>query len=59
MPFSFHTHSGEFCNHASGSLEEVVLRAIELKFDTIGLTEHVPRFEQEFLYPEEVKPSIC
>ncbi|KAJ9052809.1 hypothetical protein DSO57_1030464 [Entomophthora muscae] len=53
MPFSFHSHSGEFCLHARGSLEDMVLRAIELGFHTLGLSEHVPRFREADLYPEE------
>lgn len=54
MPFSFHSHSGEFCKHASGTLEEVVQAAILAKFRVYGLTEHVPRYRLEDKYPEEV-----
>ncbi|KAF8452340.1 Polymerase/histidinol phosphatase-like protein [Boletus edulis BED1] len=53
MPFSHHSHSGQFCRHASGTLEEVVLEAIRLGFEVYGLTEHVPRYRPEDLYPEE------
>ncbi|KAF8128963.1 Polymerase/histidinol phosphatase-like protein [Boletus edulis] len=56
MPFSHHSHSGQFCRHASGTLEEVVLEAIRLGFEVYGLTEHVPRYRPEDLYPEE-RPS--
>lgn len=55
MPFSFHSHSGEFCKHASGTLEEVVQAAVRLKFRIYGLTEHVPRYRLEDRYPEEVR----
>ena len=54
MPFSHHSHSGQFCKHASGSLEEVVLEAIRQNFVVYGLSEHVPRYRQQDLYPEEV-----
>ncbi|KAK9703009.1 hypothetical protein K7432_010963 [Basidiobolus ranarum] len=53
MPFSFHTHSGQFCHHAKGTLEEVVLEAINKGFVVFGLTEHVPRRRPVDLYPEE------
>ncbi|KAN0094928.1 polymerase/histidinol phosphatase-like protein [Tylopilus felleus] len=53
MPFSHHSHSGQFCRHASGTLEEVVLEAIRQGFVLYGLTEHVPRYRSQDLYPEE------
>lgn len=53
MPYSHHSHSGQFCKHATGSLEEVVLEAIRRKFKVYGLSEHVPRYRKEDLYPEE------
>ena len=54
MPYSHHSHSGQFCKHAKGTLEEVVLEAIRQGFEVFGLTEHVPRYRVEDLYPEEV-----
>ena len=54
MPYSHHSHSGEFCKHATGRLEEVVLEAIRQGFKVYGLTEHAPRYRVEDLYPEEV-----
>ncbi|KAJ3865533.1 histidinol phosphate phosphatase H [Lentinula novae-zelandiae] len=53
MPYSHHSHSGQFCRHAAGSLEDVVLEAIRSGFEVYGLTEHVPRYRIEDLYPEE------
>ncbi|KAJ3055172.1 Enolase-phosphatase E1 [Rhizophlyctis rosea] len=55
---SFHSHSGEFCHHAKGKLEEVVLRAIELGFTAYGLSEHMPRTRVEDLYPEEEEANL-
>ncbi|KAI1300847.1 histidinolphosphatase [Mortierella claussenii] len=51
--FSFHSHSGQFCMHAKGTLEQVVESAIQKGFTTYGLSEHMPRYHQEQLYPEE------
>ncbi|KAF9941277.1 histidinolphosphatase [Modicella reniformis] len=51
--FSSHSHSGQFCMHAKGTLEEVVQSAIQRLFSTYGLSEHMPRYKPEQLYPEE------
>ncbi|KAK0743923.1 hypothetical protein B0T18DRAFT_392613 [Schizothecium vesticola] len=54
MAFTMHSHSGEFCpGHAADTLEAIILRAISLGFQTIGLTEHMPRTHANDLYPEE------
>ncbi|KAI0037012.1 Polymerase/histidinol phosphatase-like protein [Vararia minispora EC-137] len=58
MPQSHHSHSGQFCKHATGSLEDVVLEAIRRGFDTFCLTEHVPRYRTDDLYPEEKDTSL-
>lgn len=52
MPFSHHSHSGEFCGHAANSLEEVVRTAVSKGMSVLCLTEHMPREEIDF-YPEE------
>ena len=57
MPHSHHSHSGQFCKHASGALQDVVLAAIERGFKTFALTEHCPRFRDKDLYPEEIQVS--
>lgn len=55
MPFSHHSHSGQFCpGHAKDSLEEVIQTAIRKKMKVFCLTEHMPRHEQDF-YPEEIE----
>ncbi|MEE2704184.1 MAG: histidinol-phosphatase [Myxococcota bacterium] len=52
--FSYHGgHSGQFCRHAKGRLREVVLRAIEAGFTHYGLSEHAPRDETTWLFPDE------
>lgn len=60
MPFSHHSHSGQFCSHGKNTLEEIVQGAIKKKMQVFVLTEHMPR-EQGDLYPEEVikSPAQC
>ncbi|UKZ56793.1 hypothetical protein TrVGV298_010634 [Trichoderma virens] len=54
MAFTMHSHSGQFCpGHAVDQLEDIILHAISLGYKTIGLTEHMPRYEERDLYPEE------
>ncbi|KAI0060537.1 histidinol phosphate phosphatase H [Artomyces pyxidatus] len=59
MPYSLHSHSGEFCKHATGSLEDVVKEAIRQGFEVYGLSEHAPRYRTEDLYPEEAGLSVA
>ncbi|KAL3262207.1 hypothetical protein ABHI18_002986 [Aspergillus niger] len=55
MPFTHHSHSGQFCpGHAKDNLEEIIQLAISKKFHTFCLTEHMPRHEEDF-YPEEIE----
>lgn len=54
MPFSHHSHSGQFCSHAQDRLEEIVQAAIQRGMVVWGLTEHMPRGQEEDLYPDEV-----
>ncbi|KAF9559039.1 histidinol phosphate phosphatase H [Agrocybe pediades] len=58
MPHSHHSHSGQFCKHASGLLEEVVREAVRKGFTMFGMTEHVPRYREVDLYPEETALSL-
>lgn len=51
---SFHGgHCGQFCDHASGTLEETVQSAIEKGFTTYGLSEHSPRYEEDQIFQDE------
>ena len=53
MPFSHHSHSGQFCpGHAQNSLEETIVAAISKGLRVFGLTEHMPRHDMD-QYPEE------
>ncbi|MEZ2223776.1 histidinol-phosphatase [Rhizobium sp. RCC_161_2] len=58
--FSYHGgHSGEFCAHATSTLEEVVDSAMERGFTHYGLSEHCPRYRAQDLYPGEEKLGIA
>ncbi|HZP79993.1 MAG TPA: histidinol-phosphatase [Chthonomonadaceae bacterium] len=46
-------HSGEFCDHADGTLEEILEAAVAAGYRTFGVSEHVPRSQARFLYSEE------
>lgn len=55
MAFTMHSHSGQFCpGHAADELEDIIKHAISVGYKTIGLTEHMPRYDERDLYPEEV-----
>ena len=47
-------HSGEFCEHARGSLRETIEAAIAAGYQTFGVSEHAPRTEERFLYESEL-----
>lgn len=47
-------HSGPYCDHAEGALEEFVERAIAVGCPVYGLSEHAPRLEPRHLYAEEL-----
>ena len=47
MPLSFHSHSGQYCMHAKGNLEDIVLSAIAKGFTHYGLSEHMPRSREQ------------
>ncbi|RUS22633.1 hypothetical protein BC938DRAFT_475221, partial [Jimgerdemannia flammicorona] len=55
MPFSHHSHSDQFCLHAKGILEDIVLEAIRKGFKIYGLSEYMSRYAPTELYPEEVE----
>jgi histidinol-phosphatase (PHP family) len=46
-------HSGEFCDHAEGTLREILEAAVAAGYHTFGVSEHVPRSAERFLYAEE------
>ncbi len=46
-------HSGAYCDHAVGTLREVITAAAEFGYQTFGITEHAPRYHERYLYDEE------
>ncbi|KAL6851091.1 hypothetical protein ACO1O0_008219 [Amphichorda felina] len=54
MAFTMHSHSGQFCpGHAKDQLEDIIKHAISIGYKTMALTEHMPRYDDRDLYPEE------
>ena len=59
MPVSVHGgHSGQFCNHATDTLEEVVQAYIDHGYSWVGITEHMPPVSDVYLYPEEIEDGL-
>lgn len=46
-------HSGEFCEHASGTLRDILEAAVTAGFSAYGVSEHAPRTQPRFLYESE------
>jgi len=46
-------HSGEFCDHAVGTLEDVLEAAVRAGFRAFGISEHAPRLGARYLYERE------
>jgi len=57
--WSHHSHSGQYCNHAQDSLEDIVLEAIRMGFTKFALTEHMHRQNEADLYPDELEKGIA
>ncbi|QTA89043.1 histidinol-phosphatase [Desulfonema magnum] len=51
-------HSGEFCNHAQDSLENIITSYIKKGFAWVGITEHMPPPDDCFLYPDEKEAGL-
>lgn len=47
-------HSRDYCDHATDSLPDMIQTAIDKGMVLYGITEHAPRYEPDYLYPEEV-----
>jgi histidinol-phosphatase (PHP family) len=51
MRIDLHNHT-HFCNHATGTMREYVIKAIELGIDVYGFSEHAPmNFDQHYRLP--------
>lgn len=51
-------HSGQFCHHATDSLEEIVKAYIEENYSWVGITEHTPAISEALLYPDEKEAGL-
>ena len=51
-------HSGEFCSHATDTLEEIINAYAEKGFDWVGITEHIPPIDDRYVYPDEIKAGF-
>lgn len=50
MKFDLHTHH-ERCGHAYGTIEEYIVKAIEMGIEVIGITDHCPNFSSQLDHP--------
>jgi hypothetical protein len=51
-------HSGDYCQHARDSLDDVVKAYHDRKFAWVGITEHMPPTRDSFLYPDYILGSV-
>jgi len=51
-------HSGQFCNHATDSLEDIILAYIARKFSWVGVTEHAPALSDSLLYQDQKEAGL-
>lgn len=55
MKFDYHTHHNR-CGHATGTVRDYVIAAIEKGLQVIGISDHTPAFalEEDLPRPEEL-----
>ena len=46
-------HSGEFSNHASNTLEEIIQAYCTRGFSWVGIAEHMPPVSDDYVFPED------
>ena len=51
-------HSGQFCHHASDSLEQVIQAYISHGFSWVGITEHMAPSSDSTRYPDEQEDNL-
>ena len=54
---SHHSHSGDYVAHGVDPLDDMMKQVEKMKFHTYCLTEHIPRIESQYLYPEEIEAN--
>lgn len=58
MPYTHHSHSGQFCAHARDTLAEMYTSACKKRMRLFATTEHVPRPNPLDMYSEETAAGI-
>ena len=48
-------HSGDYCDHAEGTLQQILEAAVAQRMSVFGITEHAPRLEERYLYAREIE----
>ncbi|MCY3775490.1 MAG: histidinol-phosphatase [Candidatus Aminicenantes bacterium] len=48
-------HSGAFCDHAEGTLQQILEAAVAQQMSVFGISEHAPRLGERFLYTREIE----
>ena len=48
-------HSSDYCDHAQSTLREMITAAVAAGYHAFGVSEHAPRGEARFLYPNELE----
>jgi len=51
-------HSGQFCQHATDTLEDIILAYIRKGFSWVGITEHMPPTEDRWRYRDEQEAGL-
>ena len=51
-------HSGQFCDHASDTLEEIIQAYIAQDFTWVGITEHVPPPSEALMYEDQLEQGL-
>ncbi len=51
-------HSGQFCHHATDSLEDIIKKYIDLGYLWVGITEHTPAINEGLLFPDEKEAGL-
>ncbi len=51
-------HSGQFCQHARDTLEDVIQTYVQQGFTWVGITEHMPPPSDAMRYPDEAEAGI-
>jgi histidinol-phosphatase (PHP family) len=51
-------HSRKYCNHASGDLEAMINKYIDLGFTHAGISEHIPPYSENLMYDDEKEAGL-